>query len=171
MTLEEWELFIQVESPVDFLSLAHHGCDLRDVYQAQGLMDYFGMLSGPTYLSLVRHFWVRAQLYDQKAAQLELEKKVLIDPSLKGKNSRRNGFGTFQRRGNQIKRHGNSSSHLSRYNCWGDQKSFRRKIYLRLERQEKLLDTHCQPNLVQQLYQRKVQGYGYEDQDATEDSE
>ena len=28
---------------------------------------------------------MRAQLYDQKAAQLELEEKVLIDPSLKGK--------------------------------------------------------------------------------------
>ena len=53
MTLEEWELVVQVESPVDFLSLAHHGCDLRDIYQAQGLMDYFGMLSGPTYLTLV----------------------------------------------------------------------------------------------------------------------
>ena len=51
MTLEEWELNVQVESPVDFLSLAHHGCDLRDDYQAQGLMDYFGMLSGPTYLT------------------------------------------------------------------------------------------------------------------------
>ena len=70
MTLEEWELNVQVESLVDFLSLAHHGYDLRDVYQAQDLMDYFGMLSGPTYLTLVRHFWVRAQLYDQKAAQL-----------------------------------------------------------------------------------------------------
>ena len=56
MTLEEWELNFQVESPVDFLSLAHHGCDLRDVYQAQSLMDYFGMLSGPTYLTLVSTF-------------------------------------------------------------------------------------------------------------------
>jgi len=53
MSLEEWELIVQVESPIDLLSLAHHGCDLRDIYQAQGLMDYFGMLSGPTYLTLV----------------------------------------------------------------------------------------------------------------------
>jgi len=170
MTLEEWELVVQVESPVDFLSLARHGCDLRDIYQAQGLMDYFGMLSGPTYLTLVRHFWVRAQLYDQKAAKLEMDEKVLIDPSLEGKTREEMGL-TFQRRGNQIKRPENSSSHLSRHNCWGDQKSFRRKIHFWLERQEKLLDTHCQPNLVQQLYQKKVQGYGYEDQDATEDPE
>jgi len=56
MTLEEWELIVQVENPVDFLSLAHHGCDLRGIYQAQSLMDYFGVLFGPTYLTLVRHF-------------------------------------------------------------------------------------------------------------------
>jgi len=48
-------------------------------------MDYFGMLIGPTYLTLVRHFWVRAQLYDQKASKLEMDEKVLIDPSLEGK--------------------------------------------------------------------------------------
>jgi len=101
MTLEEWELVVQVESPIDFLSLAHHGCDLRDVYQAQGLMDYFGMLSGPTYLTLVRHFWVRAQLYDQKAVQLELEEKVLIDPSLKGKTREEMGLKPF--RGEEIR--------------------------------------------------------------------
>jgi len=32
MSLEEWELNVQVENPVDFLSLAHHGCDLRSIY-------------------------------------------------------------------------------------------------------------------------------------------
>jgi len=58
MSLEEWELNVQVENPVDLISLAHHGCDLRDIYQAHDLLDYFGMLNGPTYLTLVRHFWV-----------------------------------------------------------------------------------------------------------------
>ena len=96
MTLEEWELVVQVESPVDLLSLARHGCDLRDIYQAQGLMDYFGMLSGPTYLTLVRHFWVRAQLYDQKAAKLEMDEKVLIDPSLEAKTREEMGLEPFR---------------------------------------------------------------------------
>jgi len=85
MSLEEWELNVQVENPVDLLSLAHHGCDLKSIYQEQDLTDYFGMLNGPTYLTLVRHFWVRAQIYDLKASQLEMDEKVLIDPSLKGK--------------------------------------------------------------------------------------
>jgi len=85
MSLEEWELNVQVENPVHFISLCHHGCDLRDIYQAQDLMDYFGMLNGPIYLTLVRHFWVRAQIYDLKASKLEMNEKVFIDPSLQGK--------------------------------------------------------------------------------------
>jgi len=56
MSLEEWELNLQVESPVDFISLAHHGCELRDIYHTQDLDDYFGMLNGPTYMNLVRYF-------------------------------------------------------------------------------------------------------------------
>jgi len=96
MSLEEWKLVVQVENPIDFLSLAHHGCDLRGIYQAQGLMDYFGMLNGPTYLTLVRHFWVRAQLYDQKASKLEMDEKVLIDPSLEGKTREEMGLEPFR---------------------------------------------------------------------------
>jgi hypothetical protein len=54
MSLEEWELRIQTEYPVDFDSLAYHGCDIRSYYEAQGLMDYFNMLNGPTYKILIR---------------------------------------------------------------------------------------------------------------------
>ena len=43
-------------------------------------------VTGPTYMNLVRHFWVKAQVYDHKAAQLEMDEKVLIDPSLAGKS-------------------------------------------------------------------------------------
>jgi len=60
-------------------------------------MYYFGMLNGPTYLTLVRHFWVRAQLYDLKTFQLEMEEKVLIDPSLKGKTREDMGLEPFSR--------------------------------------------------------------------------
>jgi len=57
MSLEEWDLTIQVESPVDFASLIHHGFDIVEFYEAQDLGDYFSMLNGPTYESLVKHFW------------------------------------------------------------------------------------------------------------------
>jgi len=86
MSLEEWDLKIQTENSVDFTSLAHHGCDIRSYYEAQGLTDYFNMLNGPTYKTLVRHFWVRAHVYDRKAAKLEETEKVLIDPTLEEKS-------------------------------------------------------------------------------------
>jgi len=82
--LEEWELIVQVENPVDLLSLAHHGCDLRGIYQAQDLMDYFGMLNGPTYLTL-------------KASQMHMDENFLIDPSLEGKTREEMGLEPFRR--------------------------------------------------------------------------
>ena len=96
MSLEEWELNVQVESLVDFISLDHHGCELRDIYHAQDLDKYFGMLNGPTYMNLVRHFSVRAQVYDRKASQMEMEEKVLIDPSLQGKTREEMGLEPFR---------------------------------------------------------------------------
>ena len=59
-------------------------------------MEYFSMLSGPTYLTLVRHFWVRAEIYDMKASQLEMEEKILIDPSLQGKTREEMGLEPFR---------------------------------------------------------------------------
>ena len=48
ISLEKWDLKIQTKNLVDFVSLAHHGCDIRSYYEAQDLMDYFKMLNGPT---------------------------------------------------------------------------------------------------------------------------
>jgi len=95
MKLEEWDIKIQTENPVDFISLAHHGCDIRSYYEAQGLMEYFKMLNGPTYQTLVRHFWVRVHVYDKDAAKLEETEKILIDPSLEGKSRAEMGLEPF----------------------------------------------------------------------------
>jgi len=56
MSLEEWELTVQVERPVDFTSLLHHGCDIKQYYESQDLIHYFNMLNSPTYENLVKHF-------------------------------------------------------------------------------------------------------------------
>jgi len=95
MLLEEWDLNVQVKNHVDFVSLAHHGCDIKKYYEAHNLINYFDMLNGPTYMNLVRHFWVIAQVYDRKAAQLEMDEKVLIDPSLAGKTREEMGLEPF----------------------------------------------------------------------------
>lgn len=75
--------------------MAHHGCDIRSYYEAQDLMDYFIMLNGSTYKNFVRHFWVRAQVYDRKAAQDEMDEKVLIDHTLAGKSRKEMGLEPF----------------------------------------------------------------------------
>jgi len=95
MKLEGWQLIVQVESLVDFLSLAHHGCELRNYFHAQGLDDYFCILSGPTYVNLIKYFWVRAEIYDSHAAMMEKHEKVLIDPSLQGKTREQLGLKPF----------------------------------------------------------------------------
>jgi len=55
MSLVEWDLTVQVESSVDFTSLSYHGCNIKEYYESQDLMDYFNMLNGRTYMSLVGH--------------------------------------------------------------------------------------------------------------------
>jgi len=95
MELEEWNLKVQIENPVDFESLAFHGCWIRSFYEAQGLMPYFKMLNGPTYEALVRHFWVRASVYDKVASEAEEKEKVLLNPSLKGKTREEMGLEPF----------------------------------------------------------------------------
>ncbi|RHN52289.1 hypothetical protein MtrunA17_Chr6g0478901 [Medicago truncatula] len=97
MSLEEWDLKIQSESPVDFDSLAAHNCDVGKFYEAQGLGSYFNFLNGPTYQTLVRHFWVRASIYDRQAAKIEEDEKVLLNPELKGKSRKEMGLETFSK--------------------------------------------------------------------------
>jgi len=80
---------------MDFTSLAHHGCNIRRFYEAQDLISYFDMLNGSTYMNLVRHFWVRAHVYDRQAAKLEEHEKVLIDPTLEGNTREEMGLEPF----------------------------------------------------------------------------
>lgn len=53
------------------------------------------MLNGPTYQTLVRHFWVRASVYDKEGAKVEEAEKVLIDPTLEGKSREEMGLEPF----------------------------------------------------------------------------
>jgi hypothetical protein len=85
MELKKYQLVVQVENPVDFSSLLHHGCNIKGFYNTQGWQEYFRMLNGPTYKALVRHFWVRASIFDRKAADAEERDLVLRYPELAGK--------------------------------------------------------------------------------------
>jgi hypothetical protein len=95
MKLEEWNLQVQIENPVDFESLAFHECWIRSYYEVQELMHYFKMLNGPTYEALVRHFLVRAKVYDKAASIAEESQMVLIYPELEGKTREEMGLEPF----------------------------------------------------------------------------
>ncbi|KEH19771.1 hypothetical protein MTR_8g468090 [Medicago truncatula] len=59
-------------------------------------MDFFKMLNGPTYTSLVRQFWVRVHVDDKHAAKLEETEKIQIDPTLEGKSREETGLEPFR---------------------------------------------------------------------------
>jgi len=52
--LESFE--VQIESPVDFVSLKRNGMDMEALISAQQMFRYFRMLNGPTYVNLVKDF-------------------------------------------------------------------------------------------------------------------
>jgi len=97
MKIDEENLVVQVENHVDFISLKHHGVDVSSYLLHHGLEYYFGMLNGPMYEELVKHFWVRASIYDLDAAKLEEKEKILINPSLEGKTREEMGLKEFTR--------------------------------------------------------------------------
>jgi len=87
---------VQSESPVDFASLKRNGMDLESLIAVQEMFPYFEMLNGPTYVTLVKDFWVRAEVYDVDAAKDEELKAVIKDPSLRGKTRKEMGLESFR---------------------------------------------------------------------------
>ena len=53
-------------------------------------------MNGPTYVTLVKDFWVRAEVYDVDAAKEEELKAVIKDPSLRGKTRKEMGLESFK---------------------------------------------------------------------------
>ena len=70
--------------------------DLESLIAVQEMFPYFEMLNGPTYMTLVKDFWVRAEVYDVDAAKDEEHKVVIRDPSLKGKTRQEMGLESFR---------------------------------------------------------------------------
>jgi len=87
---------VQIESPVDFESLKRNGMNLDALMAAQQMFPYFDMLNGPTYVKLVKEFWVRAEVYDLDAAKVEELQAVTKDASLRGKTRKKMNLGPFR---------------------------------------------------------------------------
>jgi len=87
---------VQIESPVDFASLMRNGMNLDALMAAQQMLIYFDMLNGPTFVKLVKDFWVGAEVYDLDAAKAEELQAVTRDPSLRGKTRKEMGLEPFR---------------------------------------------------------------------------
>jgi len=87
---------VQVESPVDFASLKRNGMNMDALMTAQQMVPYFNMLNGPTYVKLVKDFWVRVEVYDLDAAKVEELQAVTKDPSLRGKTRKEMNLEPFR---------------------------------------------------------------------------
>jgi len=88
-------LEVQSESPVDFGSLKRNKVDLDAYFNAQKMFEYFDMLNGPTYVNLVKEFWIRAEVYDIEFAKAQESQVVSLNPNLKGKSRKEMGLEPF----------------------------------------------------------------------------
>jgi len=70
--------------------------DLESLITVQEMFPYFDMLNGPTYVTLVKDFWVRAEVYDVEAALDEEDKAMIRNPSLRGKTRQEMGLESFR---------------------------------------------------------------------------
>jgi len=87
---------VQVDSLVNFESLKRNRMNLDALMAAQQMFPYFNMLNGPTYVKLVKDFWVRAEVYDLDAAKVEELQAVTKDPSLRGKTRKEMNLKPFR---------------------------------------------------------------------------
>jgi len=87
---------VQSESPVDFASLRRNGMNMEPLISVQEMFPYFDMLNGPTYVTLVKDFWARAEVYDLEAALTEEDDIVIRNPTLRGKTREEMGLKSFK---------------------------------------------------------------------------
>jgi len=87
---------VQSESPVDFASLRRNGMNLESLITIQEMFPYFDMLNGPTYVTLVKDLWARAEVYDLEAALAEEDDTVIRNPNLRGKTRQKMGLKSFR---------------------------------------------------------------------------
>jgi len=88
-------LDVQSESPVDFGSLKRNEVDMDALISAQKMFEYLQMLNGPTYVNLVKEFWVRVEVCDIESAKSQENQAVSRNPNLKGKSRSEMGLEPF----------------------------------------------------------------------------
>ena len=70
--------------------------NLESLITVQEMFPYFDMLNGPTFVTLVKDFWARAEVYDVEAALAEEDEAMIRNPSLRGKTKQEMGLKSFR---------------------------------------------------------------------------
>lgn len=83
--LREEDLNLIIEQIIDFECFRFNGFALKTYFKAQGWMNYFEMLNGPTFPYLVKNFWVRDEVYDESFVALEENRNIIKKRKIKGK--------------------------------------------------------------------------------------
>ena len=96
MSIPTDSLEVQIESLVDFASLKLNDVDMEALISAQKMFDYFHLLNGPTYVNLVKEFWIRAEVCDVETTKSQENQVVSRNPSLKGKSRQEMGLEPFK---------------------------------------------------------------------------
>lgn len=96
MKLKGEDLKVIVEQVIDFKSFRINGYPLKEYFKAQGWMNFFDMLNGPTFPYLVKYFQVRVEVFDEGVAAIEESQKIAENKDFKGKSRDEMGLNQFK---------------------------------------------------------------------------
>lgn len=85
-----------MEQLVDFKSFEVYGYPLKEHFEVQGWMYFFGMLNGPTYPYLFKELCVRVEVYDEVVASFKEKGKIAEDKANIGKSRPEMGLKEFK---------------------------------------------------------------------------
>ncbi|KAK2424334.1 hypothetical protein QL285_034706 [Trifolium repens] len=90
------ELNVAIENPVDLESIRVNGFgEVVHLYKKQGLEYYFDLLNGPTYIEMVKEFWMKAYVITRDVYDRKVKEKMKENPEFKERTPEEMGLRSF----------------------------------------------------------------------------
>jgi hypothetical protein len=90
------DLTFGIENPVDIEGLRVNGyAHIINKFDRQGLLYYFDILNGPTYVDLVKEFWMKASIVTKGVYNKRVKDLIEKRPELDGKSAEEMGIRPF----------------------------------------------------------------------------
>ncbi|KAK2428425.1 hypothetical protein QL285_026947 [Trifolium repens] len=90
------ELTVSIENPVDLESIrVNNFSEVVTHLKRQGLEYYFDILNGPTYVELVKEFWMKASVITKEVYNRKIKKMVEENLAFRGKTPEQMGLKPF----------------------------------------------------------------------------